>query len=397
MHPPDASTVLVRHGEIGTKSDQVRMRMEGRLRENVAALLADRDVPGDVHVERNRLYIHTASVEAATAVATDAFGVVSASPALVVDPTLDAIGDALVATAEAHFAGGTFGIDARRAGETAAHPFSSREIGEVGGARVGDALSAAGDDPAVDLDDPDLQLYVECRPDRAFVFCEKRSGPGGLPLGSQAPLVALLSGGIDSPVAAWLTMKRGAPVRPVYVDLGGYGGADHRARAVATAERLAAFAPDRMDRLAIAPAGDAVERIVETTHDCRMLVLRRFMLRIASRIAEDAVGVVTGESIGQKSSQTSANLAAVERAIDAPVIRPLATADKDEIIERARAIGTYDDATIAAGCNRVAPSFPETGATPATVDAAEPADASRLAADIADRVESVSLDPRHDE
>ncbi|AWB27669.1 tRNA sulfurtransferase [Halococcoides cellulosivorans] len=396
MHPPGASTVLVRHGEIGTKSDQVRMRMEGRLRENLAAILADRDVPGDVHVERNRLYVHTDAVEAATSAVTDGFGVVSASPARVVDPTLDAIGDALVATAEAHFAGGTFGIDARRAGETDAHPFSSRDIGEVGGRAVGEALDAAGFDPSVDLDDPDLTLSVECRPDRAFVFCETRSGPGGLPLGSQAPLVALLSGGIDSPVAAWLAMKRGARVQPIYVDLGDYGGADHRARAVATAERLAAYAPDQVDELSIAPAGDAVERIAETTHDHRMLVLRRLMLRIAAQASESAVGVVTGESIGQKSSQTTANLAAVQRAIGAPVIRPLATWDKDRVIARAREIGTYNDATIDAGCNRVAPSYPETGATPAGVDAVEPADASRMAADIADRVESIPIEPRHD-
>ncbi|MFW6437342.1 MAG: tRNA sulfurtransferase [Halococcoides sp.] len=396
MHPPGASTVLVRHGEIGTKSDQVRMRMEGRLRENLAALLADRGVPGDVHVERNRLYVHTEAVEAATAAVTDGFGVVSASPAREGDPTLDAISDALVATAKTHFSGGTFGIDARRAGETAAHPFSSQEIGEVGGAAVAEALAAAGDDPDVDLDDPDLQLYVECRPDRAFVFCDRRPGPGGLPLGSQAPLVALLSGGIDSPVAAWLAMKRGAPVQPLYVDLGAYGGVDHRARAIATAERLAAYAPDQLEELLIAPAGDAVERIVETTHDHRMLVLRRLMLRIAAQASESAVGVVTGESIGQKSSQTTANLAAVERAISAPVVRPLATWDKDAIIARAREIGTYHDATIDAGCNRVAPSFPETGATPAAVDAADPADATRLAADIADRIESVSIEPRHD-
>ena len=110
--------------------------------------------------------------------------------------------------------------------------------------------------------------------------------------------------------------------------------------------------------------------------DLRMLALRRFMLSAAEAVAEDvgAVGVVTGEAIGQKSSQTSANLAVTDAATTLPVHRPLLTADKPEITQRARELGTFDDATVDAGCDRLAPSLPETNASLEAVRAAEPDD-----------------------
>ena len=258
MHPPGADVVVVRHGEIGTKSEHVSAKMERRLRENLRAVLADRSVDAEIEQRRFRLRLHTDDPEGATAAAADTFGVVSASPAVRVDPTLDSIRDALADAARESYDGGAFAVSARRAGVESAHPFSSTDIEREGGSAVWDAAEAAGVAPEVDLDDPDLTFFVDCREDDALVFLEKRTGPGGLPLGTQDPVVALLSGGIDSPVAAWELMKRGAPVVPVYVDLGEYGGVDHQARALSTAETLARYAPDRDMRLRIAPAGDAV-------------------------------------------------------------------------------------------------------------------------------------------
>jgi thiamine biosynthesis protein ThiI len=230
--------------------------------------------------------------------------------------------------------------------------------------------------PAVDLDDPDLTFSVEARTDQAFVFLEKRPGPGGLPLGSQSKVVALVSGGIDSPVAAWEMMKRGSEIVPVYLDLGKYGGPDHEARAVETVRKLAAYAPDRDMRVRKVPAGDDVEMLAEEVGAARMLVFRRYMYRVAEAIArqEGAYGVVTGEAIGQKSSQTTRNLAMTSSAVDLPVYRPLLTMDKHEITEQARAIDTYRDSTIPVGCNRIAPNHPETNASRAVIEAAEPDD-----------------------
>lgn len=389
MHPPGADTVVVRHGEVGTKSPQVQHKMESRLRDNIATLLADRGVDGRVERQHSRLFVRTTpeSIGAAAGAATDAFGVVSASPAASVDPTLPAVRECLAATARAHYTGGSFAVRARRAGQTDAHPFSSADIEREGGGAVWEAAEAAGLDPTVDLEQPDLTLYVECRPDEAFVFLEKRPGPGGLPVGTQDPLVGLVSGGFDSPVACWEAMRRGCPVYPLYVDLGEYGGADHRARARATVANLRSYAPSVDLDLRVAPGGEAVDRLVEEMESGRMLGLRRFMYRVAERVATDlgAVGLVTGESVGQKSSQTSANLRVTSAVTDLPVHRPLLAVDKTDIVARARDIGTFDDASIPTGCDRVVPDSPATGASLATVRAAEPDDVDRLAATAAER------------
>ncbi|MFW6435243.1 MAG: tRNA 4-thiouridine(8) synthase ThiI, partial [Halovenus sp.] len=209
--------------------------------------------------------------------------------------------------------------------------------------------------------------------------------PGGLPVGTQKPLVALVSGGIDSPVAAWLAMKRGPPVVPLYVDLGEYGGIDHRMRAIETVERLQRYAPNFDCRLRIAPGAEGIEQVAGVTEMYRMLVARRFMLRIAAAVAEEvgAVGVVTGESIGQKSSQTATNLRVTSAAIELPVHRPLLSMDKPEITDLARQIGSYDDSTIDAGCQQLAPDAPATQPPLERIEAAEPADLAALAADAA--------------
>jgi len=394
MHPPGSDVVLVRHGEIGVKSDQVRRKMETRLAGNLNSLLADRGVSGEVDRHRNRIFIHTDEPEAATAAATDAFGVVSASPAVTVEPTLDAISAALRDATEVHYEGGTFAVSARRAGEQDAHPFASTDIESEGGSAVWETIESMGGEPEVDLDDPGFELFVECREDEAYVFLEKRDGPGGMPLGSQRPVVAMISGGIDSPVAAWQTMRRGCPILPVYVDLGDYGGPDHQARAAATVADLARYAPSYDLDLRIVPGGDVVAELAEETTDTRMLHLRRFVVAVGEAVAREtgAVGVVTGEAIGQKSSQTSANLAVTDAAVDLPVHRPCLTMDKTDVIALARDIGTYEESTIDAGCNRVAPSFPETNADLDEVRAIEPADLFSRARDVVAEAEIVPID-----
>ena len=247
--------------------------------------------------------------------------------------------------------------------------FSGGDVERVGGAAVLDRVGGR-----VDLDDPDRVYRVECRADEAFVSATQYDGPGGLPVGTQGTVVALVSGGIDSPVAAWHLLRRGCRVVPLYVDLGAYGGADHRERAVETVERVRRRAPNADTRLRIVPGGPVVERIAREVADTRMLSLRRAMLRMASVVAEreEAQALVTGEAVGQKSSQTGPNLAVTDAAVDVPVHRPLLTWDKADIVACARALGTFDDATLPVGCERVAPAHPETAATRAAVEAAEP-------------------------
>lgn len=382
-------TAVVRFGEIGIKSGKVRGQMLDRLADNVDAVLADRKVPGAVERRWSRILVRGGDADSeefdahdAAEAAADTFGVVDARPAITVAPEYDPIEQAAVALAAEHPEGATFAVRATRAGASDAHPFSSQELEREVGAAVGAETGAE-----VDLDDPDVTYRLEVREEEAFVSAHEYDGPGGLPVGTQGKTVLLFSGGLDSPVAAWELCKRGLEVLPVYLDLGPYGGADHLARAEETARVVARSAPHVDMRLRVVPAGDLVEDLVAATEATRMLSLRRAMLRVAEAVADDvdAHSLATGESVGQKSSQTGPNLRTTDAAADRPVYRPLLTRDKPDIVEQARDIGTFVDATMNVGCERVAPDYPETNATLDGVHEAEPADlldrAYALAAD----------------
>lgn len=362
--------VVVGYGEIGSKSRAVRSRMAETLRENLAAVLADRGF--DCEVERSwaRLLVRPddgdpGTVDAAARAAAAVFGAVWARPALVVPPTVETIREGLATVAAGD--AGSFAVRADRAGD---HDFRSTDIEREGGATVADTGRP------VDLGAPEHVYRVDCRESVAYVSGRQYDGPGGLPLGTQGRTVALVSGGIDSPVAAYETMRRGCEVVPLYVSLGEYGGADHEARAVETVERLARFAPDRDFSLRVVDGGAVVASVVDEVGPTRMLSLRRAMLAMAETVAEavEAHAVVTGEMLGQKSSQTGPNLAVTDAATSLPVHRPLLTWDKADVVERARAIETFEDATVPVGCERVAPAHPETNASLEAVRAAEPPD-----------------------
>ena len=363
MHPPGADTVLVRHGDLNTKSTHVKRQMEGLLVENVEALLADRAIPGDVQHRWNRPLIHTTedAVAAATDAAADTFGVVSASACRTVSTEKDQILEALAEIARECYDGGTFAVDARRAYREL--PYDSEDLAREGGTVIWEAVEDEFE-PEVDLEDPDLTFGIEVREDATFLYLEQVSGPGGLPLGTQERVIALISGGIDSPVAAYELMRRGSPVVPVYVDLGAYGGVDHEARAMETVRTLSRYAPNVDMPVYKVPGGETVDLLVHEMENGRMLSLRRFFFRIAEELADriDAHGIVTGEAVGQKSSQTIQNLGVTSRATDLPIHRPLLTRDKQDIVAQAREIDTFSQATINAGCNRVAPNRVETNA-----------------------------------
>ncbi|MEF8914753.1 tRNA sulfurtransferase [Natronomonas sp.] len=347
--------VVVRYGELSTKGRPVRRNMEEQLRSNLAAALDARDIDGDVERTAGRLIVDTEDADAAADAASDLPGVVSASPARTVAPETDAVYEALAELArERDDEFDTYAVRASRAGD---HPFTSPQLEREGGTAVGEAVDAA-----VDLEDPDIRFEADVRHQVAYVFAERREGPGGLPVGTQEPLVALVSGGIDSPVAAFEAMRHGSPVIPVYVDLGDYGGVDHRARAISACERLAERAPNHDITPYVVDGGETVAHIAQHVDRGRMLSLRRYFFAVAEAIGEqeDAAGIVTGEVLGQKSSQTARNLQVTSAAVEMPVHRPLFSVDKPEIVERAKVLGTFEDAGISAGCNRLAPDKPET-------------------------------------
>jgi thiamine biosynthesis protein ThiI len=195
----------------------------------------------------------------------------------------------------------------------------------------------------VDLDDPEVAVHIEVMHDRAYFFRDSIPGPGGLPLGVEGRGVALVSGGFDSAVAAWQLMKRGVALDFVFCNLGGRA---HQLEATRVLKSLAdRWCFGSRPHLHAVDFEDVARDLQDhTTTRYWQVLLKRLMLRAAARIAEDrgAVAIITGDAIGQVSSQTLQNLAVISQATTLPILRPLVGFNKDEILAIARRIDTYE-------------------------------------------------------
>jgi thiamine biosynthesis protein ThiI len=195
----------------------------------------------------------------------------------------------------------------------------------------------------VDLSDPDLEVFVEVDHHELLVSTERLRGAGGLPVGTSGRALVLLSGGLDSPVAAYRMMKRGLRCDFVHFSGRPFTGPDSIYKAYALVGRLDRYQSD--SRLYVVTFGPAQRRLA-TAGAGRLQVLsqRRLMVRVASALAGrlDSNALVTGDSLGQVASQTLPNLAVVEEAAEVPLLRPLIDRDKAEIVDMARALGTYE-------------------------------------------------------
>ncbi len=248
--------------------------------------------------------------------------------------------EALRAAVEQVIAGrafGSFRITARRAFKT--FPLTSVELNRDLGAYVLSRRS----DCRVSLEHPELNVHVEVLPGEAFVYADRDAGAGGLPVGASGTVAALLSGGIDSPVAAWRLMKRGCRVVFVHFHSAPYLPDLSRGKARELVARLTQW--QYYSRLFIVPFGEIQREVVlAVPPPARVIVYRRLMVRIAERLARHAgaPALVTGESLGQVASQTLHNLTRIDEAVSMPILRPLIGMDKLEITEQARALGTFE-------------------------------------------------------
>jgi len=232
---------------------------------------------------------------------------------------------------------GSFRITARRAFKT--FPLTSVELNRELGAHV----LAQRPGCRVSLEHPELNVRVEVLPDEAFVYCDPQPGAGGLPVGTGGTVVALLSGGIDSPVAAWRLMKRGCRVVFVHFHSAPYLPDLSRGKARELVARLTQW--QYYSRLFIVPFGEIQREVVlAVPPPARVVVYRRLMVRIAEGVARQvgALALVTGESLGQVASQTLHNLTRIDEVASMPILRPLIGMDKLEITEQARALGTFE-------------------------------------------------------
>ena len=342
--------VLVRYGEITLKDSWTRQNWERILAGNITFSLHRAGVEHKIERGEGRIFVHTSDPRAGEIVAR-VFGVVSTSPAVAVASDLEEISRVAVELAS-QAKPSTFAIRPRRSGVS----FSSEKIGRI----VGEAVRVA-THSTVDLDKPELEIFVEARKNRTFVFCKVIKGVGGLPLGSQGKMLVLISGGIDSPVAAWMMMKRGCPVTLLHFDSRPY--ADAVDQSMKCAGVLADWTAGRKIDFITIPISRGIEKIASHYPRATCVLCRRLMYRIASEIMEmqRCLGVVTGYSMGQVASQTADNILAEQAAIGVPVFHPLISMDKTEITDLARRIGTYGIAAETKSCTAV-PEKPMTKA-----------------------------------
>ena len=252
------------------------------------------------------------------------------------------------------------------------YPLQSMELA----AKLGQAVLAAHPELLVDLTRPDFTGMVEIWPDEALLFPEKIPGPGGLAVGSSAKALCLLSGGIDSPVAAYLLMTRGCPV--VFLNFHSFPfiGEQSKEKVHDLVRFLARFQP--RSRLLVAPFAEIQQHIRDKCPESlRTLLYRRMMNRVANVLAEreGAQALLTGESLGQVASQTMENLSVIHETAALPVLQPLIGLSKQEIVQRAQHIGTFPISIQPHPdcCTLFQPRFPETHAKPAQLARAEAA------------------------
>ena len=342
--------VLVRYGEITLKDSWTRQSWERILAGNIAFYLQKAGVEYRSERGEGRIFVFTSDPRASEIISR-VFGVVSTSPASTVPSTLEEIARAAVERAR-EAAPESFAIRPRRSGVS----FSSEEIGRV----VGEAVRVT-TGSKVDLSRPEMEIFVEARRERSFIFTRIVPGLGGLPLGSQGKMLALISGGIDSPVAAWLMMKRGCPVSLLHFDSRPYADALQQCRS--SAEVLAEWSAGRKIDLITVPISRGIEKIAAHYPRATCILCRRLMYLIAAQVMErqQCLGVVTGYSMGQVASQTAENILAEQAGMCLPVFHPLISMDKTEIVDLARKIGTYEITEETKSCTAV-PAKPMTRA-----------------------------------
>ncbi|MEA2003809.1 MAG: tRNA uracil 4-sulfurtransferase ThiI [archaeon] len=372
MSDNTCDVVIVRYDEIALKSPPVRRRFEDVLIGRIKTALSRHGIVySGITREWGRIFVHT-SDEAAADVISRVFGTASASPAITTGATLESAAETAAQIGRGMIKDGeSFAIRASRSG---IHDFTSIDLASACGDAVVGCTAAK-----VDLTNPDREIFIDMRREHAYVYTRIAAGVGGLPYGTQGKMIALVSGGIDSPVAAWMMMRRGAEIVPLYFDLEEF--TDPKTRELAEQSinllfewsysdnaRDGEFFTGVMTTYRI-PYGAVLREIVRRC-DPRItcVICKRMMYRIGIVIAEkeDACGIITGSSLGQVASQTSQNMLAEMHGLGMPIYHPLIGMDKREIIDRATRIGTFRTEKPATECAAV-PAHPVTAATVARV------------------------------
>lgn len=387
------TALLCRYGELFLKSGN-RQQFEHQLERNIRRAI--KDVPGaTLTAPHGRIVVRSApeAFDDLEARVRKVFGLVSVSPVACPATDLEAIVQTGLRVAEATIAANpslkrSFKVQTKRAVKTFEH--RSYAISCAVGDRINERLGIP-----VDVHNPAFTVGIEISKGGTFMFAETRAAPGGLPVGSAGKGLLLLSGGIDSPVAAYLAAKRGLSLEGVYFHSPPFVGEKTLDKVISLARVLHGW--NAMGLVWVVPFTKVQERIRESCRaDLAVVLYRRMMMRIADRIADrvKADALVTGETLAQVASQTVRNMGTIDAAAQRLVLRPLLTFDKVETIELARRIGTFDLSTLPYDdcCSLFVPPNPATGARPAdAVRSEENFDVTALADEAAAAAQRVPL------
>ncbi|WEV71505.1 tRNA 4-thiouridine(8) synthase ThiI [Lactobacillus sp. ESL0785] len=330
--------IMVRYGELSTKGKN-RKDFIGKLAGNVTKVL--RDFPQiEIHPRHDRLHIvlNGASFNEIDQKLKKVFGIQTYSPTIKVEKTLQAIEETSLALMKETFKKGmTFKVNTKRSDHH--FTYDTNELNSL----VGDYLFENMSDLKVEMKHPDLVLRIEVRQDAIYISNQLLHGAGGMPVGTGGRAVMMLSGGIDSPVASYLALKRGVDIEMVHFFSPPYTTEKALNKAKELTGILANYA-GRINFIAV-PFAEIQETIKEKVPEgYLMTVQRRFMLRLADEIRNkrNELAIFNGESVGQVASQTLESMMAINDVTTTPVVRPVATMDKTEIIRLAEEIGTFD-------------------------------------------------------
>lgn len=352
MEQDTRKVVMVRFGEIFLKSEPVRREFLNRLRDNIRAGLKGMNADGTITITRSRILVSADSSVDLVSLLSRIFGIVDIAPVTCCGNSMDDLCTTAVKVARPHLAPRTrFAVRARREGVGG---FTSQELAAEAGSRIIDAIP----DLKVDLTAPQYEIFLEARTDGGLVYDTRIPGPGGLPYGTQGKAVALISAGIDSPVAAWLMMRRGVRLVSLHIDPGRFGGLDIGRNVQNNLVALSRWIPGLEMTLITISAEPFYQALMEISEPkLRCVICKRAMLELASRYAEKSgtFGIVTGDNLGQVATQTLHNLASISSGIAMPIYRPLIGYDKEEIIDLARKIGSFTSEPGDTSCRALPP------------------------------------------
>ncbi|HGA0825478.1 TPA: tRNA uracil 4-sulfurtransferase ThiI [Streptococcus agalactiae] len=332
------SEIMIRYGELSTKKKN-RMRFINKLKNNMEHVLSIYpDVSVKTDRDRGHVYLNGTDYHEVAESLKEIFGIQAFSPSFKVEKNVDTLVKAVQEIMTSVYKDGmTFKITAKRSDHS--FELDSRALNHT----LGDAVFSVLPNIKAQMKQPDINLKVEIRDEAAYISYENIRGAGGLPVGTSGKGMLMLSGGIDSPVAGYLALKRGVDIEAVHFASPPYTSPGALKKAHDLTRKLTKFGGNI--QFIEVPFTEIQEEIKEKAPEAYLMTLtRRFMMRITDRIRENRNGlvIINGESLGQVASQTLESMQAINAVTATPIIRPVVTMDKLEIIDIAQKIDTFD-------------------------------------------------------